>query len=408
MRPLLTGAARPLRTAVGAAPAVALALVAALAPGDAGGAEAGAASPFAWQAEYLLDALQVRRPRSGAVLGHLELGLTADAERWLGWSGTTLHVSAIADHGAKPNRTLGSLQGISNIEVDPAAARLYATWAERELAAGVTARVGLLGLDEEFYATPASAPFIHPAFGTGPELAETGANGPSIFPVLSLGVRLKAELDGGAYLQTALLDAVPGHANHPRRTTVRLSRGEGALLVAEAGWQERSAEGPGEARWGIGVWGYSRRVEPVDAGTARANAGVYAIGQALLLDRREGRTRAFVRAGVAERRVNAIDAAFDLGLVVDRPLGEAGPEAVFAGVAVAHLGRPWRAAQARAGVALVAQETAVELGAVFQLGRGFALQPLVQRIRNVGGERRTATIAGLRLAWSFASDAKPD
>jgi len=240
---------------------------------QAASADTASESAMTWETTATVDTLHAARPAQTTALSQLDVRLGIDAARLFGWQGTTLRIEALADHGGKPNGKLGSLQGISNIEVRQSAARLYSTWVEHELARDVHALVGLYDLNSEFYATDASSLLIHPAFGIGSELGQTGRNGPSIFPALSFGLRLKARAASGLYAQAAVLDAVPGDPDHAGRTTVRLSRGEGALLAAETGWQEGPADDPGPRRWGVGLWGYTRSVERIDrAGTAR-NAG---------------------------------------------------------------------------------------------------------------------------------------
>ncbi|MGZ5892837.1 MAG: carbohydrate porin, partial [Caldimonas sp.] len=123
--------------------------------------------------------------------------------------------------------------------------------------------------------------------------------------------------------------------------------------------------------------------------------------QGVLLDSPRSRTLGFVRAGVASGRVNAIDAAIDAGLLIDRPWGDVGPASVIAGIAAARLGREHRSVQALAGNPLRAVETALELGARWRLGHSLALQPLAQRVWNAAGRPGTATtIVGARWVWS--------
>jgi porin len=377
-------------------------LLATEAQAQAASADAANESALSWEATVSVDTLHAGRPALTTALSHIDLRLGVDAARLFGWQGTTLRVEALADHGGKPNGKVGSLQGVSNIEVRQNALRLYSTWAEHELGPGVTALVGLYDLNSEFYATDASSQLIHPAFGIGTEFGQTGRNGPSIFPTLSFGGRLKAQARSGFYAQGAVLDAVPGDPDHSGRTVVRLSRGEGALLAMEAGWQESPADGPASGRWGVGIWGYTRAVEKIDgAGTAR-NVGVYGLAQGVLLDSPRPRTLGFVRAGLASGRVNAVDAAFDAGLLIDRPWGRSGPASMSAGIAVARLGRDHRSAQALAGTSLRAVEATLELGARWRPWRGLAVQPLVQHVWNVAGRPGTAaTVVGARWVWTL-------
>jgi len=360
------------------------------------------AQAWSWDGIYKADLLY-SKSASGAV-GNLGLRATADAAALFGWEDTTVHAELLWNHGSKPNRHIGTTQGISNLEVAQSAARLYATWIEREFKpSGTSVLFGLYDLNSEFYSTDASGLLIHPSFGIGIDFSQSGRNGPSIFPNLGLALRAKQQLGSGIYLQGAVIDGVPGDPAHPGRTTVRIGRDDGALLVGEVGWQERGDSGPKPGHWGIGAWGYTQRSERVDGAGSERNQGIYALAQGVLFDGQRGRTTGFVRAGVANRRLNAVDLGFDAGVLVDRPFGNDGPTALTAGVAVARYGRAHRdAAQASEGVPIALHETAFELGMRWQLSSTLALQPLLQHVRNIGGRTGSQeTVVGLRVEWSF-------
>ena len=136
--------------------------------------------------------------------------------------------------------------------------------------------------------------------------------------------------------------------------------------------------------------------------------GVYALAQSLLFDRPRGRTTGFVRAGLTDGRLNAIDAAINAGVLVDRPLGRVGPVAVVAGVAIARLGTDYRAQQAGAGVSLARFERAFEFNARWQLLPALAVEPLVLYLQNAGGRPGdNTTLFGIRLVLAVDSDAAP-
>jgi porin len=348
----------------------------------------------------------VDAPRHDSAVGNLGLRVDADAAALLGWPDTALHADLLWNHGGKPNRHLGTTQGISNLEVAKDAARVYAAWIEREIKPTDTRVLfGLYDLNSEFYATDASGLLIHPSFGIGVDFSQSGRNGPSIFPNLGLSLRLRQGLGSEHYLQAAVIDGVPGDPKDTARTVIHLSRDDGALLVTEFGWQQRGAEGPGPGHWAVGAWHYTAYSERLDGGPPAHNQGLYALAQSLLRDGETARTTGFVRAGVADRRINAVDAAFDAGVLVERPFGAAGPAAFTAGIAMAHYGRAHRQAQATGGAAIAGHETTVEIGARWQAAPTLALQPLLQWVKNPGGRSgEAATVAGLRVEWSFGPD----
>ena len=366
------------------------------------------AKRWSWEAGYKADVLH--SAATGTVwVGNLNLRANADADALFGWAGTTLHTEALLNHGGKPNQAIGSTQGISNLEVARSAARLYATWIQKEFDNGNSLLFGLYDLNSEFYATDASGLLIHPSFGIGIDFSQSGRNGPSIFPNLGLALRAKVQHDGGYYSQAALIDGVPGDPDHPGRTVLRLSRQEGALVVGEVGWQQGPVGSAADAddakvgHWAVGVWGYTQRSDRQSGNGRERNHGIYALAQAVLHAGPAAHTTGFVRTGLANRRINAVDLAVDAGVLVDRPFGEAGPRAITAGVAVARFGRPYRDA---APSPVAARETAFEVGARWQPWPSLAVQPLLQHTWNAGGRPGVhTTLVGARIEWLLGAGA---
>ena len=383
----------------------AAALTAALVGHDARAEDAppAEAKTWSWDGIYKADLLHSRLARGG--VGLLNLRANADAGALFGWDDTTLHGELLWTHGSKPNRRIGTTQGISNLEVAEASARVYATWIEHEFKSTETSVLfGLYDLNSEFYVTDASALLIHPSFGIGIDFSQSGRNGPSIFPNLGLSLRVRQQLGGGYYLQGAIIDGVPGDPQTPGRTSVRLGHDDGALLVTEVGWQQRGADGPMPGHWAVGVWHYTQRSDRIDASDREHNQGFYALAQAVLSSGDGPRAIAFVRTGAANRQVNAVDFAVDAGVLVDQPFGKSGPASFTAGVALARFGDPHRSAQTAMSVAMASHETAFEIGARWQLLPSLAVQPLLQHVWHVAGHRDTnATIVGVRIEWAFGT-----
>ncbi|MBB4843048.1 porin [Paucibacter oligotrophus] len=368
-----------------------------------------------WGGVYKADALHISTPRLNTWIGHLNLHADADLDKLWAWTDTHLHVEALLNHGGRPNQRIGSSQGVSNLEVAEAAARLYATWVEREFKdSGTRVLFGLYDLNSDFYATEASAQLIHPSFGIGPDASQSGPNGPSIFPNLGLGLRMRQTVGMHHYVQGVILDGVPGDPMHPGRTTFKLSSEEGALAVLEFGYQSRAGEGEaqvnGPGKWALGAWAYSRATEsrvPNDA-QLRRNQGVYGLLQGLLHEGGGSRSLGFARAGLAQRSMNQIDLAFDLGVLVEQPfakvasLAEAAPASFTAGLAVVRYGRAYRDAQQALGQAQADSEIALELGLRWLLGTELSVQPLLQQIWRPGGRPgESSTVLGLRMEWAL-------
>ena len=125
-------------------------------------------------------------------LGNLDVKLDFDLDKLIGWDGVSVGLHGIASHGGKPNANLvGSSQGVDNIEVDTNAAKLFQAWIQKQfLNEKLSALFGLYDLNSEFYVSHSTGIFLHPSPGIGSELAQTGLNGPSVFPTSSVGLRV--------------------------------------------------------------------------------------------------------------------------------------------------------------------------------------------------------------------------
>jgi porin len=387
----------------------ACALLALVASSPASAAEAeGNTAP--WRLEVVVkgDALALDSPRDDTGVGLANLRLFLDAGRIFGWTDTQIRLETLATEGGKPNRRLGTLQGISNLEVARNSVRIYGASIEHHLGGDSSVLFGLYDLNSDFYSTEASGLLIHPAFGIGAELAQTGLNGPSIFPNLGLALRGRAGLGGGLYAQAAVLDAVPGETSDSGRTWVHLSTREGTLLVGEVGWHDATADGDdgpaAPARWGIGVWSYSREFPRLDGSGRGRDSGAYVLGQLPLVPAPHGRTTVFARAGIANSALNPIETAFDAGVLVERPWGDTGPAALTAGVASAAPGATYRRLLEARGERAARRETTFEVGVRWLVGAPqVVVQPLLQHVLAAGARTgRNATIVGLRLEWSAA------
>jgi porin len=183
-------------------------------------------------------------------LDNLDLVARLDAGRSLGIPGLELFVYGIYNNGhALEGALADTVQGVSSIEA-PRAWRWYEAWAQWSAGDAFSLRAGLYDLNSEFDSIEAAGTFINPSHGIGPDLAQTGLNGPSIFPVTGLALRARADI-GQWTGMFAVLEAVPGDIDHPEHTTVRWNADEGFLYVAELNHRFES-----NVRTGFGAWAY--------------------------------------------------------------------------------------------------------------------------------------------------------
>lgn len=312
--------------------------------------------------------------------------------------------------GAFSEDLVGDAQVVTNIEAGNEATRLYELWIARSFAedrAGV--KLGLQDLNADFDIQETGGLFLNSSHGIGPDFSQSGLNGPSIFPVTAVALTGFVRPSEGWTLKLGAFDGVPGDPELPRRTTIRLNREEGALLVAEG--ERRFGE---TGRAALGVWGYTAKFdamsrtdpdgEPVQL---RGNQGLYGIVEGRVMAEAgtdDQGLNLWARAGFADEDVNAIGRYFGGGAAYTGLIP--GRDADQAGLAIgqARFGQGAKDSVAAAGGLLEGSETTVEVTYRIALTDWLAVQPDVQYIVNPAGDPsvENAVAAGVRfeLGWS--------
>ena len=387
-------------------------------------------------AELLFKGTLMTNPVGGARRGseymqNLELKVGLDGAKLWDIPDSTACLHVLLNSGGKMNATyVGSLMGVDNSETSENNAKLFQAWFSKELfASTLSVLAGVYPVDTEFYVTDSSGIFLHPSFGMAAEVAQTGANGPSIYPFAALGMRVKYQPMSTLYAQAALVDANPGDGRNPHWTRINPFHGDGSLFMAEIGYRPSEAHHaephiePGKgalldeadkleeryepiAKYAIGYWSYSKRFDDLlDADAAgnplqRKNQGVY-----LLMENSLYRTKnmerdvtAFFRYGRTGKDVNVFDNSISIGLRVRGLLP--GRTDDFFGLATtrAHASEKFRLAQEAVGITIPGNETVVEATYRAQANPWLAITPTMQRIFNPGlaPEIKNATVIGLR------------
>lgn len=321
---------------------------------------------------------------------------------------TRLFAYALYNNGAEfsgPRYPRGLVA--SNIETGVEAVRLYEAWIDQTLDGGkLSLRAGLYDLNSEFDALDAARLFVNPAHGIGTDFSQSGANGPSIFPVTSLALRLQYKASASTIVRLAVLDGVPGDPAHPQRTAIRLGSGDGALLAGEL---EQEA---GDWRLIAGYWRFTAPSRDL-LDSARAGAeilrrgaqGAYLRGEGRIAGSRKGRgIDAFFRLGWADGRFHEVERFASAGLRWREPIKGRGQDQ--AGVAVVWSGSSSRAREALTlgGETIARNDWAFEATYALALTEWLTVQPSLQWFINPAYERgRKALMGGLRFTtnWEF-------
>lgn len=350
-------------------------------------------------------------------LGNLDIKLDFDLDKLLGWGGVTLGLHGIASHGGKPNANhVGSSQGVDNIEVDTNTAKIFQAWIQKQwLDDKLSVLLGLYDLNSEFYVSHSTGIFLHPAPGIGSELAQTGLNGPSVFPTSSMGLRVAYHPTPEVYMQAVVLDGVPGDPNNPRGTHIQFNDGDGALRVAELGYIPRDEGGTGlpkADKYALGAWSYTTRFEDlVDVDGAgdpllrKGNSGFYVLAEKGLYQgtRNPGsHVDGFIRYGRAKDDFNQFSDYFQTGLVFNGMVSGRDEDQFALSFATAHTGDKYRLAAFNNGQQATRHESVWELTYRAQLTSWLVVQPNIQYVINPGADAqiKDATVLGVRFELS--------
>ncbi|MCE9521291.1 MAG: carbohydrate porin [Alphaproteobacteria bacterium] len=343
-----------------------------------------------------------------AYLDDIDLQIAVDLDRTLGWSGAQFFFYALYNNGNSfSGDKIGDLNGVSNIETGLEALRIQEAWIDQTFADGHgSLRAGLYDLNSEFDAGEVRGLFMLSSHGIGPDFAQTGLNGPSIFPVTSMAARLNWTFDSGAYVRAAVLDGVPGDPEHPKRTTIDLDDGDGALIVAEVGLTNDHGR-----IWSLGAWTYTEDFPDLVTATPRNNnRGAYIALEESLLSRERGSDfdlAGALRFGVADDSINPLTSyagasVVATGLITARPADQLG-----LAIAIASIGEKFQSQIADAGGEPADHEINLELTYYADVTDWLSVQPDLQWIVNPGADQAAedTLVAGLRFQlkqnWDF-------
>jgi porin len=310
---------------------------------------------------------------------------------------------------------------VSNLEA-PAALRLEEAWLQQNVFANrLSLLVGRYDLNAEFYHLQSAMLFENSSFGIGPEFAQSGTGGPSIFPNTAVGTRSAFKPSPNAVLRVGVLDGAP--VGWFDRGPLIFAPGAGALLVGEVALLSRpdnageprrrrfhigrGSRRPYAAKVALGAWYYTAQLpdlaDTLPSGAPvrhRGSSGVYLIADQTLRsasDSSSGPLTAFVQLGLGDGRVNQVDRYLGIGLTRSAPFFGRSQDELGLAMAAARNGSHYVRANAA-----TASETAVELTYLAQLFTWMAVQPDLQYVIHPGGTsgRSNATVFGLTIGLS--------
>jgi porin len=352
------------------------------------------------------------------VLANVKGGLHAGARvldkfeggiRFLGnaqfWPGVSAFLTVQGtDATAFSENLVGDLQNVSNLN-GPAGLRLSNAWVAKTFGGTSGVKAGIIDLNSEFDVQTIAALFLNASHGIGLDYSQSGLNGPDIFPSYGLGVVGWGLMSEHWQWKSGIFEGTPGNPANPGAPQFMLSGSEGALLTLEI--RNRPSA---DTVIGLGGWFYTASFDALESGPlgparVHGNAGVYGLFETSLFTP-ENSDRAglkgWIRDGIADPRINAVDFYTGGGLVYDGPWGRPADQIGFA-IAYAHFGAPARRAAGFTGASIGAGETNFELTYSYALGGLLTIQPDIQYVISPSANRAipNALIIGTRMIFAW-------
>ena len=382
------------------------------------------ATAFSYTGEVVGDVAGGAR-RGATYAGAASAQITVSLRRIVGRFGLQLFVFALDTHGGAPSNLVGGVQGVSNLEA-PARLQFEEAWFQQNSFGNrLSVLAGKYDLNSEFYRLQSGGLFVNSSFGIGPEFAQSGAAGPSIFPNTSVGARVAYKATPNVVWRTAVLDGVPFDRAH---ASARLfAPGDGALLVTEVAILERPDSAgmnhdrrfligrgltrPYTGKIAVGAWYYSARfpdlVDTMTSGSAvehRGSGGAYVIADRTVWSANHGGPASlstFAQVGIGDSRVDRIGSYVGGGLTFTAPLANRPHDELGLAAAWARDGSHYRKMQMAIG-ASANSETTIELTYLAPLASWLAVQPDLQYVIHPGNAptARYALVPGVRIALS--------
>jgi porin len=257
------------------------------------------------------------KPGTG-FLGNLDVTLDVDMNKLAGTNGLKIWVYGLGTHGADPTKFIGDSFATSNIEASDTF-KLFEFFLKQEITSEFSALIGLRDLNADFHVVESSKNFLNGAFGISQVFAQTGPQGPSIFPQAALASTLhyRSSDSLGPYANVGGFNAHAGYQNQLHGTQINTSFSDGWLFVAETGLQQTTSP-QDSRRYAVGYWRYSKPVSFLDQSERTGmNEGGYA-----LLDQPLGQgVSYFAKYTFAPHEMNLFHSSIETGLSWYHPFG---------------------------------------------------------------------------------------
>jgi len=307
--------------------------------------------------------------QKNAYLGNLDITANFNTENANLWKGGTFFIYLLNNHGTSLSQYVGDLQGVDNIEAE-SHTRLYQFWYMQKFGK-LSVTIGQHDLNSEFSGTEYGGTFINSSFGIQPDIS---GNVPvSIFPIATLGVILKYEVNDQFSILTAIYEGDPGSQDgNPNSLYWKLDDSSGVLNILELHYQIKNKTKPGTYK--LGTWSHS----------ADNHYGIYAIADQKLFNEKNDPDKGlgfFTQLGIAPQEGSVFDYYASIGLHYTGLFG--GRKEDILGLALGHASMSKLIIEQDPTVDLTG-ETVIELVYEARINDYISIKPDLQYIINPG------------------------
>jgi porin len=350
------------------------------------------------------------KKRGSNYMDSVDLIFEIDGEKAFGIKNNKAMFWMFNNTGGKPNRRVGSVEGINNLEVSTNTATVYEAWVEQGFFDNnLSVLVGLHDSNAEFAVTDMTNNFIKPTLQLGQSFAQGGQNGPSVFPVTSLAGRVTVTPTDETYISVGAFDGVPGNPNNPHGTHVDLRSKDGLLWVAEVGYTPKMPDGVEDKlnKFAVGAWTFTKKQDDlvdVDANgdpVKQKQAGAYFLSSYQIYRDQSARDiGVFLRGGIADGNTAQVNWEYVTGVVGHGWVPTRADGEIGFGFTQSHNSNTYQRSLTTAGDS---SEYGFELYYRDSIYKGVTVQPDIQYVVNPGSDKavKNASIVGLRLGIKF-------
>ncbi len=347
--------------------------------------------------------------------GRLEVAVSADLEKMLGWRGLSFFANGYQIHGESiTGESLGALMPVSFIEAT-AATRLFELWFEQRLLDDkLSIRFGQLAADSEFILSDGGGAFINGTWGWPSITAAALPNGGPAYPLATPGVRVAFTPNDQLTLMAAVFNGDPAgtcaESDDPQVCNdhgLNFRVSDPVLLMFEGGYRYSLGGLPGTVK--LGGWHQEGEVEHLlnPAIVSDSTYGLYAILDQVIYKFSEDRNISFFGRviGAPEDR-SFVDIYWEAGLTATGLIASRPGDVLGIGFAYTRISDDAAAAQIAADPdqeVLYDYEALLEVSYMAEIVPGFTIQPDFQYFWNPGGSAAAedAAVFGVRTTINY-------